>query len=388
MADIFISYASADREMARTLGQALAAKGYDTWWDRTIPPGRVFDEVIQEALAAAKCVVVLWSQASVASNWVKTEAAEAAGRNMLVPVMVENVLPPIEFKRIQSANLAAWDGNQNDPEFSNLVASVDRLLAGAQSSKDGSVRKVAANTGWGRQANSPGSSYKWATVAAVVLLLLGAGAWWVYQQGMNAGKGTADGGMASRESQAKPLTRGGGEPVNSQQPSSPAEPLAKKIAPSTVPAGRNNAAATVGQHINLLSSENGGQLVAAASEAWSHLIDGKDKEYANLTIGQSGVFAFKDERPATFDMFKILIPATSDYNIRAFELLKGNDSPTGKFESIGSFETQDLKLFKTPYQEFPFAPVTAKYLKVKILSTWKEGYPVTAYQFALMGAVK
>jgi hypothetical protein len=46
-------------------------------------------------------------------------------------VTVENVLPPIEFKRIQSANLAAWNGDQNDPEFRNLLASIDRLLAGA-----------------------------------------------------------------------------------------------------------------------------------------------------------------------------------------------------------------------------------------------------------------
>src|SRR5690606_41302321 len=63
---------------------------FTVWWDRTIPPGRVFDEVIQEAIEAARCMVVLWSGQSVKSNWVKTEAAEGAARHRLVPVLVEN----------------------------------------------------------------------------------------------------------------------------------------------------------------------------------------------------------------------------------------------------------------------------------------------------------
>ena len=78
MSDIFVSYASADRDRARAVAQALTDQGWAVWWDRTIPPGRQFDEVIEEALDSARCVVVLWSKASVASQWVKTEAAEAS----------------------------------------------------------------------------------------------------------------------------------------------------------------------------------------------------------------------------------------------------------------------------------------------------------------------
>ena len=43
MSDIFISYASADRDRARLLADALAQKGWSVWWDRTIPPGKEFD---------------------------------------------------------------------------------------------------------------------------------------------------------------------------------------------------------------------------------------------------------------------------------------------------------------------------------------------------------
>ena len=63
------------------ISERLSSLGHSVWWDRTIPPGRIFDEVIQEALAAAKCVVVLWSETSVRSNWVKTEASDGMARH-------------------------------------------------------------------------------------------------------------------------------------------------------------------------------------------------------------------------------------------------------------------------------------------------------------------
>jgi TIR domain len=93
MADIFISYASADQVTAHRLADRLGESGYTVWWDRTIPPGRQFDEVIQEALNVAKCVIVLWSAESVRSNWVKTEAAEALKAGKLVPALIDSKRP-------------------------------------------------------------------------------------------------------------------------------------------------------------------------------------------------------------------------------------------------------------------------------------------------------
>ena len=136
---------------------------------------------------------------------------------------------------------------------------------------------------------------------------------------------------------------------------------------------------------NLLSPDNGGQIVAAARADWARLIDG-DEDQGVWVDGGEGVFAFKDERPARFGTFAVLVPDTNDVNLKSFELFAGNDSPTGPFTSIGKFDTQNLRLFKSPYQEFRFQPVTAKYLKVRSLASHRgDNGAVRAYEFQLFG---
>ncbi len=143
--------------------------------------------------------------------------------------------------------------------------------------------------------------------------------------------------------------------------------------------------------INLLSSKNGGQILAATSDQWLKTIDGEQNDFAfyesNLGAKTEGVYAFEDERPAQFDTFTVLILETRDSNLKDFELLWGNESATGKFHSIGKFQTQNMKLFRTPYQEFKFPPVTAKYLKVRLLSTWVYAL-IDAREFQLWGSLQ
>ena len=129
MAEVFLSYASRDREKARALAQFLEARSYSVFWDRTIPPGKSFDEVIEGALREARAVIVLWSPAAVASDWVKAEAEEGATRNQLVPAMIEMVPLPLRFRRIQAADLSAWDFRRSTGEVEQLLSSLGKLLA-------------------------------------------------------------------------------------------------------------------------------------------------------------------------------------------------------------------------------------------------------------------
>jgi hypothetical protein len=124
MTDVFISYASEDRERARKLGSALEECGWSVWWDRKIIVGQAFDQVIEHELETAKCVVVLWSKDSIFSEWVKNEAAVAAERGVLVPVLIDNIKLPLEFRRKQTANLVGWDGTPSHEGFQALCDGV------------------------------------------------------------------------------------------------------------------------------------------------------------------------------------------------------------------------------------------------------------------------
>jgi len=39
----------------------LAQTGWSVWWDRTIPAGKTYHQVIGEAIDSAKCIIVVWS---------------------------------------------------------------------------------------------------------------------------------------------------------------------------------------------------------------------------------------------------------------------------------------------------------------------------------------
>ena len=90
---IFISYSKADPEPTRALADFLTAQGYTVWWDTNLTSGEVFREVIDRELAAADAAIVIWTAHSVASNWVISEADDAARRNKLITVRTANLEP-------------------------------------------------------------------------------------------------------------------------------------------------------------------------------------------------------------------------------------------------------------------------------------------------------
>lgn len=86
MSDIFISYARQDRPLAQSLARDLESKGFKVWWDAELVGSDDFQDVILAALSKARAAVVLWTAASVKSNFVRDEARFALHHKKLVAV--------------------------------------------------------------------------------------------------------------------------------------------------------------------------------------------------------------------------------------------------------------------------------------------------------------
>jgi hypothetical protein len=143
MARIFISYAHEDQAAAKRLVDALAREGLEAWWDHAIPPGRSWDEVIGQRIGAADVVVVIWSQRSVASNFVKEEAQLAYDAGKLLPVKVEEVEPPVGFRRVHAANLVGWRGDGQHLQWRALVEEVRQRLGAPTSHQAPPAARIA-----------------------------------------------------------------------------------------------------------------------------------------------------------------------------------------------------------------------------------------------------
>jgi hypothetical protein len=186
MADIFLSYTEHDRDTVRRLADTLQAVGWTVWWDRRIPAGQTWRDVLERELQSMHCLVVLWSSRSVKSDWVCEEAAEARQRDRLVPVLIERVRPPAGFREVQAADLVDWDGSRDFPGLQQLIGDIEQMIGkpGVAPQEAPPARLTVEDPhhtapngtpiGEVRAPATPGSRWSpWGVAAAVVVLIAG-----------------------------------------------------------------------------------------------------------------------------------------------------------------------------------------------------------------------
>lgn len=128
MADVFLSYARADTEIAKRVERELKQRGRSVWFDRELPAHRPYSDVIAAELEAASVVFVLWSNASVQSEWVRSEADRARALHKLVQARLDPARLPMPFDQIQCADLIKWRGGSKNAGWLQILRSIRSLM--------------------------------------------------------------------------------------------------------------------------------------------------------------------------------------------------------------------------------------------------------------------
>src|SRR6185295_9235288 len=128
-ARIFLSYARADVDCAKKLAELIGRAGHDVWWDRELHGGSRFTSEIDKALRDAEAVVVLWSDASIESDWVQDAAAEGRDSGRLVPATIDAVRPPLGFRQYQAIDLTDLRNGEQPKQIEELLRAIVKMGA-------------------------------------------------------------------------------------------------------------------------------------------------------------------------------------------------------------------------------------------------------------------
>ncbi len=159
MTDVFVSYKREDEARVGRLVRGLKDAGLSAWWDRDLPGGEIWRADIQAALDAAACAIVVWTHASVGAGggFVHDEASRAHRRRVLVPVLFDDVTPPLGFGEVQAIDLRHWRGSQRDPLFRDLVEALRAKVEGREPARaTGPTRRLVRRAIYGSAASALG----------------------------------------------------------------------------------------------------------------------------------------------------------------------------------------------------------------------------------------
>src|SRR5215813_10297035 len=118
----------------RAGGHALQGRTVGLAGPQAIQEGDAFDTQIEEAIAQTIVVIVIWSEYSVKSHWVRAEAAYALGKRKLLPISIDQSEPPLQFMQIQTIDFRYWDRTSNHHAFQQLAGALAKRLEASAAS--------------------------------------------------------------------------------------------------------------------------------------------------------------------------------------------------------------------------------------------------------------
>lgn len=129
MVDVFISYKREERARCERIAKKLKALDLDVWFDARLPSGKSFDREIETTIKKAKAVLVLWSPASVESEWVRNEAGIGKDRGVLVAAQLSPCELPIAFRSTHYETLFEEGFADDHPGWIKVLERIGELTA-------------------------------------------------------------------------------------------------------------------------------------------------------------------------------------------------------------------------------------------------------------------
>lgn len=155
MADVFISYSQQDRPAVEPIVREFERFGWTVFWDQRVRTGAPFDSVIESELNHASAVLVVWSRASVESEWVRAEATAARNQSKAVPVRSTTELNvPVLYQAAALPVFTAADIKAQSLDAKQVLRDLARLVGkpagGVDISGQSSVGRFDRTVGPGR----------------------------------------------------------------------------------------------------------------------------------------------------------------------------------------------------------------------------------------------
>jgi hypothetical protein len=126
--DVFVSYAREDAAVAAKLANYLKTIGISVFWDADIRNGEDFHAKLDTKLGGVRCVLVLWSQNSINSDWVLNEADFGKSRQVLVAARLDDCQLPVGFRRLNADDLTNWLGDTPPSGLFGVITRIRELL--------------------------------------------------------------------------------------------------------------------------------------------------------------------------------------------------------------------------------------------------------------------
>jgi hypothetical protein len=112
MFSVFLSYKrDADGERATMVRTRLESLGVRVFQDIDMSAGAAVSPILDAQLKSAAAVMVLWTNASIKSNWVTAEAWKGLYREVLVAAVFDRILPrnlQLPFNGVHTPDLSDW----------------------------------------------------------------------------------------------------------------------------------------------------------------------------------------------------------------------------------------------------------------------------------------